>query len=70
MSRVLCSLLLASSVALLAFGPTAAFAAPGCKWDNCTSGNSKHVIESCTNSGCTEKNKPGNHCFQAPDHQC
>ena len=70
MSRQLCSLMLALSVGLLAFGPTAAFAVPPCT-DNCFAGNSKHQKDSCTNNGCTEVDPgQGKHCFTGPDHKC
>jgi hypothetical protein len=70
MSRLLCSLMLALSVALLGFGPTAVFAAPPCPPGQCFHGNSNQQTDSCTNNGCTETNKPGTHCFSGPDHKC
>jgi hypothetical protein len=71
MSRVLCTLILASSVALLAFGPTAVFANPPCSVINCYNGNSQHKIkegDTCDN-GCTQKNH-GGHCFHTVDNHC
>jgi hypothetical protein len=67
MSRVLCALMLALSVALLALGPTAVFAAPPCPPGHCYHGSSsQEYTGTCTGDGCTETNKKGNHCFTSP----
>ena len=55
MSRLLCSLMLAFSVALLAFGPTAVLADPSCDVFKCYNGNSKHEIKGDTcDNGCSQ----------------
>jgi len=78
MSRVLCSLTLSLSVAMLAFGPTVAFAnstnppSPPFSSNNSQGGNDKSG--SCNNNpGCTDvkKNPAGNNCTcSGPDHKC
>jgi hypothetical protein len=68
MSRALCSLMLALSVALLAFGPTAAFAKdyPNCPAaKTCSSSLQGGSTNDCNNNpGCTDttKNPGGQHC--------
>jgi hypothetical protein len=67
MSRLLCSLMLAFSVALLAFGPTAVLAAPSCDVFDCFHGNSNNQIKSgdtCDN-GCSQP-KPGHDFHTVP----
>jgi len=83
MSRLLCSLMLALSVALLAFGPTAALAdkSSACKNGlDCSGhkGNSDTSGSTCTfgDAGCTvtptnggNKNPPGHPC-DSPNALC
>jgi hypothetical protein len=70
MSRLLCSVVFAFSVALLAFGPTVAFANPPCGSgpNACYHGQSDNTQDTCKNSGCTEKNP--HHCFSSQDSKC
>jgi hypothetical protein len=71
MSRALCSLMLALSVALLAFGPTAAFANssnPKCPPFTCTQGNSPQDCNT-TGDGCVKKNPGGKNCT-GPEGLC
>jgi hypothetical protein len=81
MSRVLCALVLALSVALLALGPTAAFAnssKPTYKnCDTCTTGKHGGSTNTCTpgSPGCNnvEKTNPhGNNCtcIETIDNKC
>jgi hypothetical protein len=66
MSHLLCSLMLALSVALLAFDPTAAFANssnPKCGAFVCTHGNSNNT---CTGDHCTKENPASNNCSGPP----
>ncbi len=67
MLRFLCSLMLALSAALFAFGPTAVFANPPCPPGVCYHGSSgQQYTGTCTGDGCTETTPKGNHCFQSP----
>jgi hypothetical protein len=64
MSRVLCSLMLALAVSLLAFGPTAVLAAPSCDVFDCFHGNSNNTTDTC-NNGCSQP-KPGHDFHTVP----
>jgi hypothetical protein len=59
MARLLCSLMFALAVSLLAFGPTTVLADPSCSVFDCHNGNSQHVIKGDTcDNGCSQP-KPG-----------